>query len=207
MRRLALAAMAAALLATPAAFAQDKLNTGWYGTLSGSYIQPEDNDGPSNSTLEFDNGFAIYGAGGYRFPNNFRVEGEVGYGNIDLDRLKVGSTSAKLNGDVDLFTATGAVFYDFATGTRFTPYAGLGAGIAHQKSSRVSATSGTTTVTANGDSGTDLTAFGEAGVSINIAPKFDLVPAYRYQWINDGESGFDDTTAHVFKVGLRYWFN
>ncbi|MBS4048647.1 MAG: porin family protein [Alphaproteobacteria bacterium] len=205
MRRLALAVLAAALVTTPA-LAQDKLNTGWYGALSGSYLLPEDTDGPSNSTLEYDNGFAIYGAAGYRFPNGFRAEAELGYGNIDLDRLRVGTTNAKLNGDVDLFTATGAVYYDFATGSSFSPYVGAGAGVARQKSSTVSATSGGTTVTVNGDSSTDLTAFGEAGVSIRLSSNLDLVPAYRYQWIDDGEGGFDDTTAHVFKVGLRYWF-
>lgn len=206
MRRLALATLAAALLATPA-LAQDKLSTGWYGTLSGAYLQPEDSDANNGLTLEFDDGYAIYAAAGYRFPNNFRAEAELGYGNTDLDSVKGRGGSANLNGDVDSFTATGAVYYDFATGSRYTPYAGVGAGIAHQKLSRVSATINGATLTADGDSSTDLTAFGEAGVSINIAPKFDLVPAYRYQWINDGQDGLDDTTAHVFKIGLRYWFN
>ncbi len=205
MRRIALAALAAALITTPAV-AQDKLKTGWYGALSGSYLLPEDTDGPSNSTLEYDQGFAIYGAAGYRFGNGFRAEAELGYGKIDLERLRVGSTNATLNGDVDLYTATGAVYYDFATGSSFTPFVGLGAGFAHQKSSTVSATSGTTTVTATGDSSTNLTGFGEAGLSIKLSEKIDLVPSYRYQWIDDGDDGFDDTTAHVFKVGLRYWF-
>lgn len=207
MRRLALAALAASLLAAPAAFAQDKLATGWYGTLSGAYLQPEDSDANNGLSLEFDNGYAIYGAAGYRFPNNFRAEAELGYGNTDLDRVTGRGGSANLNGDIDSYTLTGAVYYDFATGSMFTPYAGVGAGLAHQKLSRVSATINGATLTADGDSSTDLTAFGEAGVSIKIADKFDLVPSYRYQWINDGQDGLDDTTAHVFKLGLRYWFN
>src|SRR3546814_18388480 len=66
--------------------------------------------------------------------------------------------------------------------------------------------SGGTTVSAEGDTDTNLTAFGEVGLNIALAPAFDLVPSYRYQWIDDGRDGFADTPMHVFRAGLRYWF-
>src|SRR3546814_8938471 len=63
----------------------DKLqpHVGWYGTLGGSGIQPRDTDGTVNgtdSTLEYNMGYGLFGAGGYRFRNGLRLEGEIGYG-------------------------------------------------------------------------------------------------------------------------------
>jgi opacity protein-like surface antigen len=62
------------------------------------------------------------------------------------------------------------------------------------------------TITVEGDSDTYFTAHGEAGVSIALNDQLAVVPAYRYLWLNSGEAGFDDDTAHLFKVGVRFAF-
>jgi hypothetical protein len=58
-----------------------------------------------------------------------------------------------------------------------------------------------------GSTSTDLTAFAEAGLSFDLGSALELVPPYRYQWIDDGRDGFDDSGIHVARLGLRYWFN
>ena len=58
-----------------------------------------------------------------------------------------------------------------------------------------------------GGSSTDLTAFGEVGLSYPLNRSLDLLSAYRYQWVDDGHHGLDDGGIHNLKFGLRYWFN
>ncbi|MFC3675486.1 outer membrane protein [Ferrovibrio xuzhouensis] len=184
-------------------------HVGWYGTLGGSGIQPRDTDGTVNgtdSTLEYNMGYGLFGAGGYRFRNGLRLEGEIGYGSVGLDSFRYGGTGGNADGDLQLWSATGAAYYDLPTAGRVSPYIGGGAGAVRESIDRVSASSGGTTVSAEGDTDTNLTAFGEVGLNIALAPAFDLVPSYRYQWIDDGRDGFDDTQMHVFRAGLRYWF-
>lgn len=211
MTRYAPLVLAAALLGTTAftpAFAQDNtaLHTGAYGGLSFGALMPEDTDGPGGSEVERDTGYAIYGQYGYRFPSQVRLEAELGYGNSDYDRFRAGGASAGLGDDTDMYSLTGAAYYDFATGSPLTPYLGGGAGLVHQRFDRHTASAGGTTLGGNDGSSTDLTAFGELGVSYQLTSSFELVPSYRYQWINDGDQGLDDTTMHIARIGLRSWF-
>ncbi|MBX3453997.1 outer membrane beta-barrel protein [Ferrovibrio sp.] len=208
MRLLAVALVFSAVISAPVV-AQEKAKTGWYGSITAGYLIPNDTDGSIGNTpvsLEIDNGYSIFGAAGYKFGNGFRVEGELGYSTADLDKVKIGSTPVTLNGDVQLFTATGGLFYDLTTKSAFTPYVGVGVGVVREELSRTRATANGVTVTTNGGSETNLTAFGEAGVGVSLGSKIELVPSYRYQWIDDGSGGLDDTTAHLFRLGLRYWF-
>lgn len=215
MTRYAPLAIAAALLATTAiapAFAQDSttqtttLRTGSYGGLSFGALMPEDTDGAGGSEVERDPGYAIFGQYGYRFPNQLRLEAELGYGNSEYNRFRAGGTSSSLGDDTDMYSLTGAAYYDFVTGTPLTPYLGGGAGLVHQRFDRNTVSAGGTTLAGNDGNSTDLTAFGEVGLSYQLSSNFELVPSYRYQWINDGEQGLDDTTMHLARIGLRTWF-
>jgi len=211
MTRFASIAIATAVLAGTAiapAFAQDNttLRTGSYGGLSFGALMPQDTDGPNGSEVERDTGYAIFGQYGYRFPNQLRLEAELGYGNSEYDRFRAGGGSSSLGNDTDMYSLTGAAYYDFATGTPLTPYIGAGAGLVHQRFDRNTASAGGTTLAGNNGSSTDLTAFGELGVSYQLSSTFELVPSYRYQWINDGDQGLDDTTMHIARIGLRTWF-
>lgn len=219
--RIALAATVSALLALPLvvseASAQDRsrddtvswnqpttLRTGPYVGLTGAWLMPEDTDG-NGITLEREDGWGVFLAYGHRFTGGFRVEGELGYSTMDFDRARFGGGSAALGGDVDMYSLTGAGYYDIPTGTMLTPFIGAGAGVVHQRLDRASATLGGVTVAADDDSSTDFTAFAEAGLTVKVA-QFELVPSYRYQWINDGDGGFDDSELHILRLGLRHWF-
>lgn len=215
MRRLLLGSLLTAVaiggFAVPT-MAQDNVNrlkTGWYGTLGAGWVVPQDYDASGGvEELKTENGYSLLAGGGYSFGNGFRAEGEISYGSFDNDLVRFSSPRRTVNtdGSVDQYALTGAVYYDIPTGISLTPYLGAGGGIMHQRNDRPAVSANGVTLP-GGDDTTDLTAFGEVGLSYQLASNFDLVPAYRYQWINDGENGLDDTTQHVFKVGLRYWFN
>src|SRR3546814_6957530 len=72
--------------------------------------------------------------------------------------------------DLQLWSATGAVYYDLPTAGRVSPYIGGGGGAVRESIDRVSASFGGTTVSAEGDTDTNLTAFGEVGLNIALAP-------------------------------------
>jgi len=155
---------------------------------------------------ETDPGVAASGAIGYRFGNGLRLEGEFLYSQANLKTLRFPGGSASLNGRVDLYTFTAGAFYDFTgyeiSGT-LVPYVGAGLGATHESAGNVTATVGGLSVTAAGGNSTDFTAFGEVGFAWAISQRIQMVPSYRFQWINDGSNGFDDTLMHVFRVGLR----
>ena len=127
-------------------------------------------------------------------------------GGAGNDRISVGNSSSKVDGDIDYYSATGALYYDTPTLFSLYPYVGAGAGVVHQRNERNAVTIGGRSFPA-GSRSTDLTAFGEAGLNIDLGNALELVPSYRYQWIDDGKDGFDDSGIHVARLGLRYWFN
>lgn len=206
MRRAVFAALAAGLLSLPA-MAQERSAPGWYGAFSGAWLVPRDYDGSGTfDEVKTYNGYGIFAAAGYRLGNGFRAEAELGYGNVENDRAtRTGLGNLETGGDIDMYSVTGALYYDLPVDFVMQPYAGAGAGLVHQRNSRPAATIAGATLPAGGNS-TDLTAFGEVGFSYQMTARLALVPAYRYQWINDGEHGLDDTGMHVVRLGLRYGF-
>jgi OmpA-OmpF porin, OOP family len=201
-------ALMAALFAASAAHAQQSSYMGWYGAVSTGYLQLQDVSGNVGSTGvkgEYDAGWSLTGALGWSFGNGLRTEVEGGYGRSSFDSVDIGGTKVGVNGDIDLWSAYMAAYYDFNI-LGMKPYLGAGAGIVHFDAGNVSAAANGTTFTGSGGNGTNFSAFGEAGLSFPLTDRLDLVPAVRYVWIDDGDSGFDDDTAWVFKAGLRYRF-
>ncbi len=206
-RRLTLIAFLPLLLTAPAR-AQEHAAPGWYGTLGGAWLVPRDYDGSGSfDEVKTYNGYGLFAGAGHHLGSGLRAEAELGYGNVENDRAtRSGIGTRKVGGDIDMYSATGALYYDMPLDFVVKPYIGGGAGLVHQRNSRPAVTIGGATLPAGGNS-TDLTAFGELGLSYRLAANIDLVPSYRYQWIDDGAYGLDDTGMHLLKVGLRYAFN
>jgi OOP family OmpA-OmpF porin len=189
--------------------ADAQVKAGWYGQVTAGGLWFDDLDGNVDGVDvkgEYDTGYSLWVSGGYRFGNGFRTELELGYGRTSLDEVTALGVSATVDADVDLYSATANLFYDINTGTFATPYIGGGIGVLHSKSDGGTVTVGATTVEFDGDSSTDLTAFGEVGVGLRVADGVEIVPAYRYQWVDNGTDGFDDDVAHVARIGLRFGF-
>lgn len=175
----------------------------WYLNLSAGYLQFQDldiTDDGTKGTIEYEGGYAINAGVGYRVTKNLRAELELGYGSSSIDGFKTLGLSFPMNADVDMWSLTANVFYDFDTGSAFRPYVGLGAGVAHTEIGDAIVAG----VPAPGDESDDFTMLGEVGASFDVRPGLALVPAYRYMHVFSSESDTDDSTAHVFKIGVRF---
>jgi opacity protein-like surface antigen len=202
-----IAGVIAAAITAPSAIAQVK--TGWYGQLSLGGLWAEDNDGNVSGipvTAKYDNGAVIWGAVGYRFGNGIRTDLELGYARIGIDKIQVFGTPIDIDNRGDLITGTINAFYDIHTGSFLTPYLGGGIGFAHAKSDDTTVIVGGQSFRVQGKDSTDLTVFGELGVALRASERVEIVPAYRYQWIDDAAGGFGDDVAHIARIGVRVFF-
>lgn len=191
---------------------------GSYVSLSAGamWLQDIGAEGLFRQELQYDTGFTLNGALGYRFGNGFRVEGEIGYARASIDRIMTTfGTPARFSGvSANLYSATVNAFYDINVNGWLRPYVGAGIGFVHARvtDGTVSGNAGVggstppASIPVSGSSETDLTALAEVGISIALAPRWELVPAYRFQWVNSGGNGLDDDKAHIAKIGLRYSF-
>lgn len=157
-------------------------------------------DGDSQS-LDFAPGYTLAAQVGYRF-SALRTELELEYGTVDLDVAEVAGVEEDLDGEFNVLRGTAGLYLDFTLLPLFTPYAGGGVGAAWIDGD--SATVDGVTVEVADD--THLTAHGEVGVALEFIPIVTLVPAYRYIWIDSGDDGIEDATAHVLKLGARLEF-
>jgi len=128
MRRSAiiLGAALALSLAANTAQARDEVYIG--GSLVVDLVTEFDFRGTANATsygAEFDPALGLEGHIGYDFGNP-RVEAEIAYRTMDVESITPGTGGS---GDMGLTSIIGSVFYDFENETKFTPYAGAGAGI------------------------------------------------------------------------------
>lgn len=185
-------------------------STPWYGQLNAGALFLQDINGRYGGFQgqgEFDNGYSLSGALGYRFQGGLRAEAEFGYGRASYDKVSGGGGSSGVSGGrVNMYSFTGNAFYDIPTGTFVTPYVGGGVGLVRTTYDSGSATlNGNTFNVQRGDK-TSFTALAEAGASLSLSPGMDLVPSYRYQWINDGGDSFDNNRVHMLRLGLRVNF-
>lgn len=173
-----------------------------YGSVGAGAIMPESSNitvGAANGSVKYDTGTAFQAALGYDFGTGLRTELELGINDTGFKTFRSGAArSAVAGGDVDHLTLHAAGYYDFAVGG-FSPYVGAGLGLT--RTDFDPATVGT--VTLAGSRNTDLSAFGEAGVSIPLTDRLSIAPGVRYSWVDMNGS---DYTGWTFKTALRLAF-
>lgn len=226
MRKAAIAAMGISFigLSIPTlAGAQTKLPEGSYVELraGSSFREDADNSGSVNGSTDFDPGTSLAGAIGYsfgrgddfglRYLDDFRVEVEFLRQENDINDF--GSVSAGNGpGDSDNQTALSAfmvnAYYDYDTGTAWTPYIGGGVGAAIVD---FEASSGGNSVV--DDTDTVFAYQARAGIGYEISPSTVLSVGYRFFATEDPE--FDGTgggrfdseyLSHTVEAGLRVYF-
>ncbi len=218
MSKVKLAALAAALMvaATPA-LAQDygwtqNWRQGLYmkGTAGASMNQDQDfSAGGISGDADFDTGWAGTAAVGKDY-SNWRMEGEFGYRDNDVDSTSAGGASlTSPGGSVDVTTAMLNGYYDIETGTPFVPYLGAGVGLAHVD---VDNYSGGGATIANGDD--NVFAYQAiAGTEYRFDERWSGILEYKYF---DASNVEVDTPAgdaeldyrnHTVMAGVRYNLN
>ena len=198
----------AALLAAGLPFAAQAQSSGYYlGVGVGADFQSDaDLSGSGiNTSLDTDPGPAGSLTLGYKYGNHFRTEIEGTYRNVDGD--SVSGTGA--GGDVGAWSAMINGLYDFDTGSSFTPYLGLGAGVVRVDYDGISPVGGSRI----DDADTLLAAQGIAGVAYAIRDNLDLTVDYRYLLAQDPEFRTDAGTGvdsefqeQRIMIGLRFTF-
>ncbi|MGE0095346.1 MAG: outer membrane protein [Alphaproteobacteria bacterium] len=125
------ALVATTLLTSSAAIAAEP---NWYASGAGGATWFEQADGQANgNSLEtsFDTGYVFLGAGGYRFGNGFRAEGELGYRRSSADTTQVNSgPEFNTEGSMSALSFMANGYYDFDVGMKIKPYIGGGIGVA-----------------------------------------------------------------------------
>ncbi len=203
-RSLRIGTAAAALLGVatfaPAAFAQTgtqssaptvatRTNGAYvFGDIGLSWLR----DAPTGGvTYDYDTGYAIAFGGGWGFGNGFRVEGEYAHRGNDVGNA---------NGDTSADSLMANVYYDVSTGTRFTPYVGVGTGFARVDFSDVG----------NRINDSDLVWAYQAigGLTYQIADQWKLDANYRYFGTETPNVGGVNShyRDHAVLIGARYEF-
>ena len=147
---------------------------------------------------------------GYGF-GAFRTELEGSYRANDVD----GSSGAALGsagGRARTWAAMVNGFYDFDTGTRFTPYLGAGIGAGFFNASLTGTRPAGSAVGLYNGSDTTFAYQGIAGVSYAVTPNLSLTTDYRYFATTDatiksgGTKWNVENSNHVLTAGLRWSF-
>ena len=164
--------------------------------------------GPTGTkSAEFDTGIAGVATLGYKLDKNWRTEFELGY-----RRNEVSSVSGGGGGDGDVHSESymGNVLYDIDTGSKWTPYVGIGAGAVHYRPAGLQLTPTTTT----NDGDTVFGYQGILGVAYDVTPRSQFFLDYHYLRANnptvtDSSGGDYDTTyrSNTVLLGFRYTLN
>lgn len=193
MLRLLAPAVGLAILGTTA-----HADDGFYAALKGGAAIPGETDLSSpdvaglTATSEFDTGFMVGGAVGYRW-SPFRVETELSYRQNDIDEIDFGS-AGELDGAGDVAALTGFVnaFYDVDLASvgleKLSPYVGGGIGVAN-----LDTDSDADAIVDVDDSDTAFAWNVQAGIAYAVTERVELGIGYRY--LATGDASFDVGTA------------
>ncbi len=185
-------------------------NSGVYLSVFGGVLFEDDFDsgivnGPAagaNYDIDLDTGFLIGAAVGFEFEQvatalTPRLELELSYRSLDVGTVNFSGNGAgaelNVSGDVDSVSLFTNALVDFDTGSRFTPYVGVGLGVAFVDYD-VSYQTGPLIVNDNEDDA-EFTAQVIAGVSYELSENIDLMVDARYSRIFDVEVNRVNATA------------
>jgi opacity protein-like surface antigen len=176
-----------------------------YFTVAGGALWLQDVDN-SGINVDFDTGFSVLGAIGYKFDYGLSIELESGYMQADLGGVSVHGAHADLDGQFEQVPIMVNAVYWAPISDRLSFYIGAGTGIVWSQTSVDHV--GHLDVSGLGleDSDWNFAAQAKAGLSIKVCPQGSLNIGYRFFWGNDAVAGFDDSLGHVLEGGFTWWF-
>lgn len=188
------------------------VGSGWYYGLGGGGAVLSDSDwnqvdNSSTGELEYDAGYRLNGAIGYKFGMP-RVEAEILYLENDIDKVKNDATA--VSGQISALGFMINGYLDFTNESRFTPFIMAGVGYANIEIEDY-LYAGTRII--DDDDNVFAWQVG-AGLGIDITENIVLDLAYKYFGAADQE--YDNLTStvnfeneygnHTFTIGFRYHF-
>lgn len=202
LKTLAVTACAVVALSTPA-LAEEAKNEGVYISAGGGASFLRDSileEAGVQADAEFDTGFAVSGAVGYRFAEGFRIEAELGYREHDLDNIANVAVESK----VSALSAMANAYYDIQTDLGFTPYVGAGLGISQVEVDPVSVAGITLT---NKEDDTVFAYAAMAGINVPLTDEVAL--GFEYKYFGTEDPDFSGTSAEIgsHTVGAKLSYN
>src|SRR5579883_1774457 len=174
--------LALSLLTVPALAQQ----SGWYfGLRAGATWLQDANNRPDNAAppgsvgakTRYDTGYNAGGFAGYSW-NPLRLEAEISQHDNSLSSVTPsGGATVSGSGDVSALAFMANLYYDFSTGTAFTPYVGFGAGFASVHANSLRGAGSTLTINS---SDMPFAYQGIVGVSYAFDPQWSVAADYRY---------------------------
>jgi opacity protein-like surface antigen len=212
--RVAKIILALLILAPTASVGQEDDRSGPYGEFRGGGLFVADSDIevtgiPGRHTADYDAGFGISGAAGYRFDRHLRAEVEAGYQQAEVGELTV-PTAGVLDGDYDVRVVTGLinVIYDIDYWDALAvPYVGAGLGFGY-----VMVDSNAEAANPWDASSTELAWNALVGVRFRVTRNALLSLGYRYlgttdpDFSNSGTRVASEFSSHEIFAGIGYEF-
>ena len=174
--------------------------------------------------LTFDDGASFGGALGYVISDFVRTELELGFANIDHDKIEgtvdftsVGTTTsvtgeAGITGEIDAVTALANVILTplgnkTLFGLSVTPLVGAGVGFIdwEDEITGITINGVTTAVTSKADD-TDLLVSIMTGLEYTSSQQVTWAIKYRHMWADTGKNGTDDAEADNIVANLKIAF-
>jgi len=184
--------------------------SGMYGSINAGVTMPDDDDMTDGSVwleLEYDTGFTVAGAIGYKVKD-YRLEGEVAYQNNEVDRIENMSLPVDIDGEIlssmeaSVLTFLLNGYIDFENGTAFTPYFTAGLGFAK--------IDGEMTIDGVTDDEDDTVLVGQLGVGAGYAVTETVTLDFKYRYLRTTDADFDgvdiEVGSHNITVGVRVAF-
>lgn len=208
------AALLAAALTSTAGTAASAQTDGWYvgGEAGVTKVPGIGFDAPNNGWRQKqDLGYGVLGQVGYGF-GPVRLEGELGFRRNDLSTFSNSDGDLSPNGSIGGISGMANIYYDFNTGTRFTPYLGGGIGGLDLSANHIAAGG----VGVSDDSRLAFAYQGIAGISYAVDEALSIKADYRYLRTADEslqlESSYGGGRAsaayasHAIMIGFTYKF-
>lgn len=189
---------------------------GPYLRLEGGWSHPGDMDGsaaagiPSGESSR-DEGYIAGGAAGYKF-GPWRAELNLDYSENDMKsgtNVFVHGGSGSLSGDSSNLSLMVNGYYDFATGTPWTPYLGFGIGGTNFSLDNVR----TSSTRISNSSAIEFAYQPIVGISYQIDPNWSANAEYRYFSSTDASLPYApggkfsvSNASHNFLIGVTYHF-
>jgi len=161
--------------------------------------------------IDYDTGWALLATLGYEW-NHWRVEGEIGYRQNDMQSLRTTIFTTKGVDNLDQLTLMANVLYDIPLGDRFS--ATLGAGVG---ADRISFDWPGFSSNGWSDDNWVFAWQGIVGLNYALSPDCDLFVDYRYLSASGPDYAidvvtiytldFDDVVTHTASVGVRWHFS
>jgi OOP family OmpA-OmpF porin len=203
------------LFITNLSHAQEK---SFYVSLGVGFSIPQTQTDQVSETSEFNNGLFTKGSFGYILrgssPIALRSELELSYRRYEADRFGETPYGPYHGTEGNLTYLTGMVngLIDFKTGTKLTPYLGIGIGMSRVSYNSVKTKDGTTATIDNSD---NVFAYqGMIGLAYEMSESWKIDLEYRYFHTRDTtyrdasgtDISFDSNSNHSVIAGVRYLF-